>query len=231
MAASLIQSTAGYTGSGTTVTAQFGTSFSNGTQNTTAGNLLVVYFGVSPGGRTLSAADNVNGAYNVDSAFTSSASILSFPNCGGGAVTITGTASGAAISLWMIAEEWNGPISVAPFDKGASNSGGAATTGTTGTTTTLATSSDLALAMLFTVSSSQTSAFAISSPFTASTSSPWFQGVNINLAAGNQQLSSATGISATFTWPNSSTYRACIATYKTGIVQAPTMGLFSAVLP
>lgn len=219
---SLIQTISGFAGGATSLAINVGNSAGNGTQNTTPGSMLVAYVCSPTTGRTCGCSDNVNGTYNTDVALVSSGGIFTAPDNGGGAVTITGTLSGAAGQICMIIEEWSGIALIAPLDKTTTNTAATQTSGNTGTTTTLSASTDLALAMMV-LNQNGGAGFAVQSPFTASTVSPVFGGASIFLATGYQILGSNAGVVANFSWTNASTYRGGIATYKIGSVGTDTL--------
>jgi hypothetical protein len=186
--------------------------------STTPGSFLVAYVGSTTNGRTASASDNVNGAYNTDASAASSCSICTIPVNAGGAITVTGTISGAAGgTIQLIVEEWP-PTTVAPspFDKSATGTATATNTLTTSTTSTLSAASELILAMcsLNSTGAGSSPVFAIQSPYTPGPSSPEPNTVNAALATGYQFVGSTAGVNAIFNWENNETARACIATYK-----------------
>jgi hypothetical protein len=90
--------------------------------NTTAGSLLVAHIWIGNGASTMTASDNVNGAYNQDIIQQSpthgavSSGIFTFPNCAGGAATVTYTATGGG-QLRVIIEEYSGIASTTPLDQ------------------------------------------------------------------------------------------------------------------
>jgi hypothetical protein len=98
---------------------------------TTVHSLLVCVLSISPG-LTPGVSDNVNGAWINAAASTNTNETISlwyFPNCLGGATTVTCTQSGtitAAMRFGM--QEWSGVLQLNPLDQ----TGGA----TTGSTTT-----------------------------------------------------------------------------------------------
>lgn len=205
-----LQSTSAVSGSGGTISVILGT---GGTGiPVTAGSMLIAYVGSGTTGHTASASDNINGAYNSDSLMISSGTICTFPNTLGGTITVTGNVPGTSV-MGIIVEEWPNIATASPLDQKQANSGSAATTGTTGTTPTLAQAQELVVAMMA-LNTNGGSGFAVQSPFTPSPSSPVMSGVTTVFAAGYYFPSTNAGVSATFDWTNSVTFRGCIATYK-----------------
>lgn len=202
--ATLVQSTNAFNSSGSHATLTI--------TGTTAGNLLVIYAGSSTSGRSFTVSDTANGTYNIDATGTGSATIATFPNCAGGNTTITVTISGANTNIEAIFEEWSGIQTTTPFDQKAAGTVTSNTSGTSATTPTLTNANELILAMC-SANSNTGGNMTISSPYSASPSSPVSTTPSMFLAAGNQQVTTTTGVNANFTWTNSVTARFVVATY------------------
>jgi hypothetical protein len=111
---SLLQSNKANPGAVTSSTLAF-------SSNTTAGSLLMVHVLKAVANSTLSASDNVNGTYNQDVVQNSTSQsvtsgIFTFPNCAGGATTVTFGGTGAG-QLRVIIEEWSGIVAITPLDQ------------------------------------------------------------------------------------------------------------------
>lgn len=213
MAVTLLQhNKANVTGGATTLNCAF-------LSAVTPGSMLVCYAGSTASNRTFTASDGVNGAYTVDintAGGQGTLAIMTFPNTAAGTPTVTATISGAVTEIDVLIEEWSGVNTVTPFDKSASNGSTANTTGSTGTTATLSQTNELCLAFMHLSSNAGTTTpFLVASPFTANLDSPNPASVGILGSAGNLLQASTAGVSATFNWTNSVTFRGCIATYTT----------------
>jgi len=221
--ATLLQSFRGSTASATSLAINVGASFSNGTVDTTHGSLLVAYVASETPSRTVAASDNVNGAYTVDSGAASSCGICTFPNAAGGAITITGTISGAATLISVIFEEWSGIATTTPVDQHpAATNGGNVTTLNSNSTGTLNQANELILTACRTQVA--VSSYTVSGPFTAGPQSP-----NGNYhATGYQIVSSTTAQTSTFSWvTGANSCSVAIATYKLAAVNVQNLPFYS----
>ena len=225
--ASLIQSAKIGAGSATTVALQIATSAGNGTVDTTPGSLIIAYVGSSTPGRNCSASDNVNGAYNTDVGASggSSNSICSFPNNGGGPLTVTGAISGAATAIAIIVEEWSGIAAIAPFDKASAiASGTAVTTLTSNSTGTLSQANELVVTAcrLTTTQGSGSGQPTAQAPFTPDpigsipANTPY-------LGVGYQIVGSTAAVTSQFNWTTSSNCNLWVVTYKLATVGVDTL--------
>jgi hypothetical protein len=182
-----------------------------------SGNTLIAYCASNVGARTFTVSDNVNGSWTIAVSHNSrgTIAIAYFLNAAASTPTVTATISGAAVQLGIIVEEWgNTGIPTALDVTTGNDSGGVSgTTGTTGTTSTLAQTSELVVAACVTQQASGTP-FVCSIPYVAGGSSQ-LAITNGGLATANLQPNTTTGQNVTFTWPNTSTWAAVIATFET----------------
>lgn len=187
---------------------------------TVAGNTLIVGLGSPTGARTWTCADGSNGAYTIDTFNSPRASIAIARASGivGGNVTISGTISGTATNIGIVAEEWNGIQTTLPFDQQSTTNSGAtpAITTTIGPTATLAQTNEVAISVFCPAGAGTGLAVTPGGP------PSWAQDANsqisANIGVGMASLltTATTGVSATWSWTNSLQWAGTIATYKIG---------------
>lgn len=209
--ASLVQSAGNFVNSATSLGVTL--------TGTTAANTILVAI-VGPAARTITCSDG-NGPYTIDS-FNSprvATAIARASGIPGGTITVTGAISGAAGTIVVIAEEWNGIQTALPLDQQFPTNGGAvsATSATIGPTGTLASSSEVAFSVCGIAVNEAGLVVTPGGPpsWTADTHSPqgsaFFGG-----ACGWLLTTATTAQSVTYTWTNSGQWAGCIATYKIG---------------